>query len=81
MLQKMVMEGSVTEVEERIRNCLKAFQKRLEWDDERMEKFGERIRGMVEREEKRKGPTRGRAGGTQESAFRRCRVSWFILLI
>ena len=56
--QKMIMEGSVAEVEERIRNYLAAFQNWVGWDEELMEEFGERIRGVVE--EKRREETRSR---------------------
>ena len=56
--KEMIMEGSVAEVEERIRNSLAAFQSWLGWDEELMEVFGERIRGVVE--EKRREETRSR---------------------
>ena len=53
--QKMVMEGSVIEVVERIRNYLTAVQKSMGWDEERMDDLGERIRGTVE-EQRRERP-------------------------
>ena len=52
--QKMIMEGSVVEEEERIRNYLAAFQDWLGWDEELMEEFGERVRGVVEEKRREK---------------------------
>ena len=50
------MEGSHSDVEERIRNYLTTFQKSMGWDEERMEDFGERRREMVEEKSKEKVP-------------------------
>ena len=57
--QKMIMEGSDSEVEERIQYYLTTFQEWMRWEEERMEEFEERIRRMVE--ERRRGKVSGKA--------------------
>ena len=67
--QKMIMEGSVVEVEESFRNYLAEYQDWLGWDEELMEEFGERVRGVVVEKRREKGPGKSRTGAGQGSAF------------
>ena len=57
--QKIIMEGSGSEVEERIQNYLTTFQKWMGWEEERMEEFGVRTRRMVEEKRQGKVPKQG----------------------
>ena len=68
--QKMIMEGSVVEVEERIRNYLAEFQDWLGWDEELMEEFGERVRGVVVEKRREKVPIKAEQEQGKEVRFR-----------